>query len=78
MNPNPGFLCIEGRPLGWVGSIGNLSNLGMGATKLVGIFLVQVSQGIGWLKNFRLISMLAGGTLFGGGPQTNFIFSFSS
>jgi len=27
----------------------------MGATKLVGIFLVQVSQGIGWVGNFRLI-----------------------
>jgi len=35
-------------------------------------------EGIGWLKNFRLISMLAGGTLFGGEPQTNFIFSISS
>ena len=61
---NPGFLCIEGRPLGWDGGFGKLLHLGNGCNLINWQDLGSEYQGISWLRKFRLIPILAGGPLF--------------
>ena len=66
LNPQPGFLCNKGRPLGWDGGFGKPLHLGNGCNLINWQDLGSEYQGIGWVRNFRLIPILAGGPLLGG------------